>query len=96
MTMNILPEESLIRKIRYFYFSKTLLWGLVWIGIIFHLAQYLFNRSLWVDEASVAMRILDSSYSDFWQPFALGLFAISGQLIYHSSTLLFVFSEGIK
>lgn len=143
MTVNekIQQDISLTTQICRMYFSKTCLWCLVCVGIILHFSQYLFNRSLWVDEASVAMQIIESSYSEFVQPLespvgflvlekflvqvlgeseyilrlfpflsgvlslvlflklaphytkptavpiALGLFAISDQLIYHSSTL---------
>lgn len=114
-----------------------LLWGLIGLGIFLHTAQYWFNRSLWVDEASLALHILenapielpppigfiliekavvgvfgDSEYALRLFPFlssllailvffrfcarhlsgaaasvSLGLFAISGRLIYHSSDL---------
>lgn len=138
---NVEQRKSPYQRIPRFYLSHTFLWLLVCIGIILHFSQYLFNRSLWVDEALVAMKIINSSYSEFFQssetplgflivekflvqflgdseyvlrlfpfisgiisiflflkvapyflkssavPIALGIFVISGRLIYHSSTL---------
>jgi hypothetical protein len=61
-------REQVFQKAQQVYYSRMLLRGLIGIGIMLHLSQYLFNRSLWVDEATVAMRIINSSYIDFWQP----------------------------
>ena len=55
-------------NIRRFYFSKVLLWGIVCLGMILLLAQYLFNRSLWHDEASLALNILERSPIELLQP----------------------------
>ena len=52
-------KELFIQRLRQVYFSKTLLWALVCIGIVLHFSEYLYNRSLWVDEAGVAMSILE-------------------------------------
>ncbi len=141
MDIFITQKGLFIQKARQFYLSKALLWSLVCIGILLHFSQYVFNRSLWVDEALVAIKIIESSYTKFFQssetplgflivekflvqlfgeseyifrlfpflsavlaiilflkvapdyiaptavPLALGLFAISGRLIYHSSAL---------
>lgn len=55
-------------NIRRFYFSNILLWGLVALGIVLLLMQYLFNRSLWHDEASLALNILEKSPAELLQP----------------------------
>lgn len=66
--MNRQHLKSFIQRIRCLYYSKTFLWSLVGIGIILHLSQYIFNRSLWPDEAFLALDILDSSYAELLQP----------------------------
>lgn len=38
------------------------------LGIIFRVAQYFHNRSLWLDEASLAMNILDRSLTQMFLP----------------------------
>lgn len=48
--------------------SSQVLWGIVGIGCLLHVSQYLFNRSLHVDEASLALNILSRSFSGLWQP----------------------------
>ncbi|HHP7245273.1 MAG TPA: glycosyltransferase family 39 protein [Elainellaceae cyanobacterium] len=37
-------------------------------GILIRLVQYLHNRSLWADEAKIALNIVNSSYLDFFKP----------------------------
>ncbi len=61
-------REVLLQKLRHMYFSRLLLWGIVCFGIILHSSQYLFNRSLWVDEASIVLMVIDESYSEFLKP----------------------------
>jgi hypothetical protein len=45
-----------------------LLWGVVGWGILVRLVQYLFNRSLWADEVTLALNIIHRSYAQLWQP----------------------------
>lgn len=45
-----------------------LLWGFVAWGVLVRLAQYLFNRSLWADEVTLALNIIHRSYAQLWQP----------------------------
>lgn len=40
----------------------------VWFGAIVRLVQYLSNRSLWEDEANLALNIVNRSYSELLQP----------------------------
>ena len=59
-------------------FSKTkesialpiniLSWLIIVFGIIVRLVQYLSNRSLWADEAALALNIVNRSYSELGQP----------------------------
>lgn len=50
------------------FISKRLLWIIVSFGIVTRLTQYLFNRSLWRDEASLALNIINRSFSGLLQP----------------------------
>ncbi|MCX7754677.1 MAG: hypothetical protein N2117_05455, partial [Anaerolineales bacterium] len=38
-------------------------WGLIGLGLVLRLRQYLINRSLWLDEAMLALNIL---HKDVW------------------------------
>ena len=42
-------------------------WGIVVLGIILRLRQYLVNRSFWADEASLAVNIANRSYAELLQ-----------------------------
>lgn len=52
---------------RHLLFS-LLPWGIIALGIALRLDQYLFNRSLWLDEAFIAVNFLDSNFFDLLQP----------------------------
>jgi len=63
-----------------FYTSKRLLWILIGIGVILRFVQYLYNRSLWADEASLALNITGRSFSELFQPLDYGQAAPLGFL----------------
>lgn len=67
--------------VKQFYLSKTFLWGILGIGIILLMRQYLFNRSFWPDEAALALNILDKSYSELLQPLDFNVAAPLGFLL---------------
>ena len=48
--------------------SRRFLWAIISLGILLRLAQYLFNRSLSVDEASVSLNIIHRSFLGLLQP----------------------------
>ena len=48
--------------------SKQLPWIIICLGIILRCAQYLANRSLWFDESSLALNIVQRSFSQLLQP----------------------------
>ena len=48
--------------------SKTLLGIIICLGIVLRVAQYLHNRSLWVDEALLALNIVNRSFLDLLTP----------------------------
>jgi hypothetical protein len=47
---------------------KVVIWCSIAFGALLRIAQYLLNRSLWVDEASLALNILHRSYSGLIKP----------------------------
>ena len=63
-----LSKSPLIPKL---FNNKTtikLSWIIIIFGIIVRLIQYIYNRSLWADEAVLALNILNRSYSELTQP----------------------------
>src|SRR3990172_8968599 len=67
-------------------------WGIVLLGIILRLRQYLVDRSFWADEASLAVNIADRNYSEL-----LGLLdyqqAAPVGFLYVEKTLITVFGN---
>jgi hypothetical protein len=47
---------------------QLVLWFLIGCGIILRVAQYLVNRSLWMDEAMLALSIIRRSFSELLKP----------------------------
>lgn len=47
--------------------SVYLWWGIILLGVVLRLRQYLLNRSLWSDEASLAMNLVTRSFSELTQ-----------------------------
>jgi 4-amino-4-deoxy-L-arabinose transferase-like glycosyltransferase len=47
---------------------RMLPWLMIGMGIVLRLTQYVFNRSLWYDEANLALNILDRSVLGLFQP----------------------------
>lgn len=43
-------------------------WGVFFLGVILRFRQYLTNRSLWVDEASLALNIIERSFGSLTLP----------------------------
>lgn len=48
--------------------SPLLLWVIICFGILVRLVQYLYNRSLWADEAVLALNIVNRTYLELLQP----------------------------
>lgn len=60
--------QKIFEKLKRFY-NLNFLWGsIVVLGVFLRLRQYLTNRSLWVDEASLALNIINRSFSDLMLP----------------------------
>jgi hypothetical protein len=65
MTMPLKNPTLALQK---FYHSKNLIRLLFAVGIFLRLRQYAFNRSLWLDEASVAVNFVTRSFADLFSP----------------------------
>ena len=73
-------------------FYVTLVIALGGVGL--RIAQYLFNRSLWLDEAMITRNILDKSFLEFFGPLDWGQGAPVGFLFIEKTVVeLFGFSE---
>ena len=63
------------------FFSARLEAFLIAIGIVLRVRQYLFNRSLWLDEALLTSNILDRSFAGLWRPLEFNQHAPPGFLL---------------
>ena len=48
--------------------ARNLIWGIVGFGITLRIVQYFHNRSLWLDEAMLALNIIDRSFAQLVMP----------------------------
>jgi hypothetical protein len=55
-------------KINSFLSSQKFIWIIVGIGVILRLIEYFVNRSLWLDESSLALNIVNRSMHELLQP----------------------------
>ena len=54
------------------YDSKYFIWAIIFIGILIRFRQYLFNRSLWLDEIYLAFNIIKLNYKELSEPLLHG------------------------
>ena len=59
-------------KIEEIYYSKYFVRIIIFIGILIRFRQYMFNRSLWLDEASLAINMLKLNYTGLLGPLLHG------------------------
>jgi hypothetical protein len=64
----ILVNRASQAKSSWTKFAKYLTLGLLFFGVLVRIVQYFHNRSLWGDELSLALNILDRSYGELAQP----------------------------
>lgn len=55
------------KRVKSFIHANYLWWGIILLGIVLRLRQYLLNRSLWADEASLAMNLVTRSFGELIQ-----------------------------
>ena len=65
---DFLNLKHLVQRVRLFYASKVLLWLIICFGMGIRLAGYLTGRSLWLDEARLALNIVNRSFLQLLQP----------------------------
>lgn len=58
----------MLNRIKSLSTLQRLGWLIMLLGIILRLRQYIANRSLWVDEASLALNIINRTYMELLQP----------------------------
>lgn len=72
MTKNKMDVPNILKKQKeYFqkiYFSQIFIWVIIIIGLLIRLRQYVANRSLWIDEAALALNILKLNYKELLSP----------------------------
>ncbi|RJO60641.1 hypothetical protein C4544_04845 [candidate division WS5 bacterium] len=66
LSINRLPGAT-AEFLRQLFASNKLVWAVIAFGIVFRIAPYLYNRSLWIDEANITGSIL-GSFSDIFNP----------------------------
>ena len=62
------PSSEFVAKFRQWMNPRRVVWIIIGLGIILRLVQYLYNRSLWLDEASLALNVIEKSFSGLLQP----------------------------
>ena len=67
-------------RLRALYTSRTFALFLVLLGAFLRLRQYVHNRSLWQDEASLALNLMDKSFAELLGPLSLNQGAPPGFL----------------
>ena len=55
--------------------GRGIVWIIIGLGIFLRLFQYLHNRSLWLDEASLALNLIEKTFSELLQPLDYGQMA---------------------
>lgn len=65
-------KNKSLKALTNFYDSKYFNWIIIFVGILIRFRQYMFNRSLWLDEASLAMNILKLNYTELFKPLLHG------------------------
>ncbi|MDJ0577372.1 MAG: glycosyltransferase family 39 protein [Xenococcaceae cyanobacterium MO_234.B1] len=66
-----MPYQKKLQLIPAFLTNKTTIkisWIIIISGIVNRLIQYIYNRSLWADEAVLALNIVERSYIELTQP----------------------------
>ena len=61
-------SNEFIEKFKIFLTSKQAVWLIICFGCILRLAQYLYNRSLWLDEAFLASSFTTRSLAGLFDP----------------------------
>jgi hypothetical protein len=69
-----------VEKIRQWMNPRRVVGIIIGLGIVLRLVQYLYNRSLWLDEASLVLNLIEKTFSELLQPLDYGQMAPAGFL----------------
>ncbi len=61
-------KKQLLQRISFLNIHNMFLWVIICLGIILRFVQYLYNRSLWLDECMLALNIINRSFSQLLKP----------------------------
>jgi hypothetical protein len=87
------PSSEFVAKFRQWMNPRSVVWIIIGLGIVLRLVQYLYNRSLWLDEASLALNVIEKSFSGLLQPLGYDQMAPPGFLLV-VKTLISIFGDG--
>ena len=73
--------DKAIVILKRFYGSRWFSYSIIFLGILLRMRHYLFNRCLWVDEVSIALNVINRSFSEFFQALDYNQFAPIGFLV---------------
>lgn len=65
MTNSLIKNETITKKDR---FQKIVIESVLFVGVILPLIQFIYNRSIWLDEAYLSLNIINKSYFELFQP----------------------------
>ena len=81
-------KDLLFAKARKIFQNRVIIWPIILFGIILRIHQYIFNRSFWYDEASIAINIIDRSLVELLKPLEYNQGAPLGFLFIEKLTTL--------
>lgn len=84
---------KLVENVKRLYNSKEFLWIIIGLGVILRLVQYLYNRSLWLDESLLALNIVDRTFSELFNPLSYHQGAPIGFLMLEKISVT-IFNDG--
>jgi uncharacterized membrane protein len=87
------PNSNPIRWLSEPRLTERIAWGFVAIGILLRLRQFLFDRSLWLDESFLALNIIHRSPAELLNPLDYNQGAPIGFLLLEKLALSFGSSE---
>ncbi|MBN9389429.1 MAG: hypothetical protein J0I20_15480 [Chloroflexi bacterium] len=88
------PGRTLWRSLNLLVAPDRLPLTIILLGVLFRVGQYLFNRSLWIDEASIALIIKERSFGQLFEPLNYNQAAPIGfLLLVKTATILFGYNE---
>ena len=85
---HIRVRKQWLQRAVHFYYSSGLLWIIISVGIILRIVQYLLPRSLYYDEAGIALNIVNRSLTELFKPLDFNQAAPIGFLLIEKIAVL--------